>query len=93
MAGAGEGPLRLAAGARGGRRGDGPGATAPAPAPVAMPEPVFDDGNGAPTAHGDGNGAAHGEGNGHGDLDGPDRLVESHFPAPSGDEPGGPTIE
>ena len=70
-----------------------PVASAPAPAPVAMPEPVFDDGNGAPMAHGDGNGAAHGEGNGHGDPDGPDRLVESHFPAPSGDEPGGPTIE
>ena len=56
-----------------------------------MPEPVFGDGNGAPAAHGDGNGAAHGDGNG--DIDGPDRLVESHFPAPSGDEPGEPTIE
>ena len=58
-----------------------------------MPEPAFGDGNGASTAHGDGNGATHGEGNGHGDLDGPDRLVESHFPAPSGDEPGEPSIE
>jgi hypothetical protein len=72
-----------------------PVATATAPAPIAMPEPIFGEGDGddAPVPHGDGNGAAHGEGNGHGDLDGTDRLVESHFPAPSGDEPGGPTIE
>ena len=61
--------------------------TAPAPShstpPVAMPEPAF----------GDGNGAAYGDTNGHGDLDGPDRLFESHAPAPSADEPGGPTVE
>jgi S-DNA-T family DNA segregation ATPase FtsK/SpoIIIE len=61
---------------------------APAPAPVAVAESPLPEGNGA---------ASHGDGNGIGnlDLDGPDRLVESHAPAPapSVDEPGGPAIE
>jgi DNA segregation ATPase FtsK/SpoIIIE, S-DNA-T family len=59
---------------------------APAPAPVAVAESPLPEGNGA---------ASHGDGNGIGnlDLDGPDRLVESHAPAPSADEPGGPPTE
>jgi hypothetical protein len=79
----------------------GNGATAPAPA--SAPEPVLTGGGAgvAPVAvgesdFGDGNGASDrgdGHGNGHGDIDGPDRWVESHAPAPSGDEPGGPPIE
>ncbi len=59
--------------------GDGAAAT-----PVAMAEPAFGDGNGA---------SAHGDGNGIGDIDGPDRLIESGAPASSADEPGGPSVD
>ena len=65
-----------------------------APAPVAMPEPVFGDGDepARPTATAMAPPRRR-QRPGDLDLDGPDRLVESHAPAPSGDEPGGPTIE
>jgi hypothetical protein len=66
------------------RAGDGAGVGEGAGlAPVGVGEAGFGDGNGA---------SAHGDGNGLGDIDGPDRWVESHAPAPSGDEPGGPPV-
>jgi len=63
------------------RAGDGAGVGDGGLAPAGVGEAGFGDGNGA---------SAHGDGNGLGDIDGPDRWVESHAPAPSGDEPGGP---
>ena len=77
----------LAADARGrgaGRRWERRGRAAPAPpAGASVPEPVSDGNGEAWTCEETASGM---------DLNGPDRLVESHAPAPS-DEPGGPPLE
>jgi DNA segregation ATPase FtsK/SpoIIIE, S-DNA-T family len=69
-----------------------PPAPAPAPPPIGVAEPVFGDGNGAPTSHGDGNGAptTHEDGDGKSPLE---RFLEAHAPAPTVDKPGGPPNE
>ena len=70
-----------------------PGQRRPAPAPVAVPSPSAATATVADRPRRRQRRRPTATATAIGDLDGPDRLVESHVPAPSGDEPGGPAIE